>query len=287
MASMVPAAGPARPAAARQRTAVADPQRAHRARPDRRRAARGHRRLRLGARRRRRRPGSSRPCCSPRSSIPPQGAHGADQHHRRAPRGLDVLPVDHVAVGRRARLRLPQHDPQRRALHPRPGSRRGHDRPPGLGLRPLRGGGSACSSWPCVLLRVRLERPLLLGHARRSAWSSLPMLVLGVDPMLVALVVAAFVGGAGIEVFGMGWNLAMQENIDDACCSRAYSYDALGSFVAMPIGQLAWGPLGCGVRQSSGARASRHRVRRHLRRSCSAPARCATCRGHRRPPWPR
>ncbi|MBA2549466.1 MAG: hypothetical protein H0V13_00020 [Nocardioidaceae bacterium] len=26
--------------------------------------------------------------------------------------------------------------------------------------------------------------------------------------------------------------------------SRAYSYDALGSFVAMPIGQLAYGPLG-------------------------------------------
>ena len=25
--------------------------------------------------------------------------------------------------------------------------------------------------------------------------------------------------------------------------SRAYSYDALGSFVAMPIGPLLWGPL--------------------------------------------
>jgi MFS family permease len=48
----------------------------------------------------------------------------------------------------------------------------------------------------------------------------------------------------GIEVFGMGWNLAMQENIDDSMLSRAYSYDMLGSFVAMPIGQLAWGPLG-------------------------------------------
>jgi MFS family permease len=26
--------------------------------------------------------------------------------------------------------------------------------------------------------------------------------------------------------------------------SRAYSYDALGSFVAMPVGQLVYGPLG-------------------------------------------
>ena len=53
-----------------------------------------------------------------------------------------------------------------------------------------------------------------------------------------------FVAGAGTEVFSIGWNLAMQENIDDEMLSRAYSYDALGSFVAMPIGQLAYGPLG-------------------------------------------
>ena len=35
----------------------------------------------------------------------------------------------------------------------------------------------------------------------------------------------------------------MQENIDEQMLSRAYSYDALGSCVAMPIGQLAYGPL--------------------------------------------
>ena len=46
------------------------------------------------------------------------------------------------------------------------------------------------------------------------------------------------------EVFGIGWNLAMQENIEEDMLSRAYSYDALGSWVAMPIGQLAYGPLG-------------------------------------------
>ena len=94
-----------------------------------------------------------------------------------------------------------------------------------------------------ILLRVRLERPLLWGMLACSAMA-LPMLMLGLDPVLVALVAAAFVGGMGIEVFGMGWNLAMQENIDDHLLSRAYSYDMLGSFIAMPIGQLAWGPLG-------------------------------------------
>ena len=91
-----------------------------------------------------------------------------------------------------------------------------------------------------VLLRVR-SSGRSSGACSRSP-SALPMLMLGVDPVLVALVVAAFVGGAGIEVFSMGWNLAMQENIDDDMLSRAYSYDMLGSFVAMPIGQLAVGP---------------------------------------------
>ena len=50
--------------------------------------------------------------------------------------------------------------------------------------------------------------------------------------------------GAGIEVFGLGWNLAMQEHVPEEMLSRAYSYDALGSFVAMPVGQLVYGPLG-------------------------------------------
>jgi MFS family permease len=94
-----------------------------------------------------------------------------------------------------------------------------------------------------LLLRVRLERPLFWGMLAISL-ASVPMIMLGAEPVLVALVVAAFVGGAGIEVFSLGWNLAMQENIDDDMLSRAYSYDALGSFVAMPVGQLLYGPLG-------------------------------------------
>lgn len=94
-----------------------------------------------------------------------------------------------------------------------------------------------------VMLWVPLRRPLFWGMLA-IALASVPMVVLGVDPHLVTLVCAAFMAGAGIEVFSMGWNLAMQENIEDRMLSRAYSYDALGSFVAMPIGQLAWGPLG-------------------------------------------
>ncbi len=94
-----------------------------------------------------------------------------------------------------------------------------------------------------LLLRVKLRRPLLVGMLGCSLMG-LPILMLGVHPSLPLLIVATFVAGAGIEMFGMGWNLAMQENIDDDMLSRAYSYDALGSFIAMPVGQLLYGPLG-------------------------------------------
>ena len=54
---------------------------------------------------------------------------------------------------------------------------------------------------------------------------------------------ATFIAGAGTELFNMGWNLAMQEHVPDEMLSRAYSYDALGSFAAMPVGQVLFGPL--------------------------------------------
>ncbi|MEI2713583.1 MAG: MFS transporter [Nocardioides sp.] len=94
-----------------------------------------------------------------------------------------------------------------------------------------------------ILLRVRLERPLRYGMLGIS-FMGVPMVILGVEPHLGALLVGAFIGGLGIEVFALGWNLAMHENVPEEMQSRAWSYDALGSFIAMPIGQMAYGPLG-------------------------------------------
>jgi MFS family permease len=93
-----------------------------------------------------------------------------------------------------------------------------------------------------VMMRFRLQRPLLVGMVAISA-VSLPLVLLGSTSAVLPVVVGALVAGAGIEVFNLGWNLAMQENIEERMLSRAFSYDALGSFVAMPIGQLAFGPL--------------------------------------------
>ena len=97
-----------------------------------------------------------------------------------------------------------------------------------------------------VMMRRRLERPLLVGMIS-IAFVGLPIVLLGASPHLPTLIVAAFLAGAGIELFNLGWNLAMQENIEERMLSRAYSYDALGSLVAMPVGQLVYGSLGAAL----------------------------------------
>lgn len=94
-----------------------------------------------------------------------------------------------------------------------------------------------------LLLKVRLRRPLFAGMLGCACFG-LPLFMLGVDPHVVPLICVTFISGMGMEVFSLGWNLAMQENIDEDVLSRAYSYDALGSFVAMPVGQIVYGPLG-------------------------------------------
>jgi len=96
-----------------------------------------------------------------------------------------------------------------------------------------------------VLLKVRLERPLFWGMLGTALYGA-PLIALGLTDDLATALVAAFVAGAGIEVFGLAWNLAMQENVPEDMLSRAFSYDALGSFAAIPLGQLLAGPLALG-----------------------------------------
>lgn len=94
-----------------------------------------------------------------------------------------------------------------------------------------------------ILLRVPLHRPLLWGMLGCAVYA-VQMIALGSTTELWVLIIAAFVGGAGIEIFGVGWELAMQEHVPPDMLSRVYSYDLLGSFIAIPVGQLTFGPLG-------------------------------------------
>ncbi|MBJ7356191.1 MFS transporter [Nocardioides sp.] len=94
-----------------------------------------------------------------------------------------------------------------------------------------------------ALIRISFRRPLLWGMAA-IALEGIPMLVLGFEPLLAAAMVGSFLAGVGSQVFNLGWDLAMAEHVPDEMLSRAYSYDMLGSFIAIPVGQLLFGPLG-------------------------------------------
>jgi hypothetical protein len=53
----------------------------------------------------------------------------------------------------------------------------------------------------------------------------------------------AFLAGFGIEQFGVAWETTMQEHIPADKLARVYSYDMVGSFVAIPIGEITAGPV--------------------------------------------
>ncbi|MEU4016631.1 MFS transporter [Microbacterium sp. NPDC028030] len=93
-----------------------------------------------------------------------------------------------------------------------------------------------------LLMWFPLRRPLRYGMIGMAAFA-VPLTVLGIHPAVVLLAMAAFIAGAGAEVFSTGWNLAMMENIPGEKLSRVASYDMLGSFVVMPIGTLVYGWL--------------------------------------------
>ena len=92
------------------------------------------------------------------------------------------------------------------------------------------------------LIRVRLTYPLRAGMMGMFLTAPL-MLVLGLSPQFVLLVALALAAGIGSEFFGIGWETSLQQHIPGDRLSRVSSYDALGSFVAIPLGLVAAGPL--------------------------------------------
>ena len=93
-----------------------------------------------------------------------------------------------------------------------------------------------------VMMRWRPRYPVRVGMLAVCP-AVLPMVVLGVDPAIVPLIVTMFIAGAGTEIFSIGWMTAYHEHVPNELLSRVSSYDALGSFIAIPLGQLAYGPL--------------------------------------------
>ena len=174
---------------------------------------------------------------------PGGGARGAVLDVERPARGLEPVHRHHLVVGRGARLRCDERHLGRRLEHARPGARRRHHRRPRLGAGAERGGGRAAGHQRGAAARAA-RAAAAARHAGHGRARCADHGVRAHRPPRPAGRGGRVLAGAGVEVFGIGWSLAMQEHVDDRLLSRAYSYDALGSFVAIPVGQLLFGPLG-------------------------------------------
>jgi MFS family permease len=93
-----------------------------------------------------------------------------------------------------------------------------------------------------VALRLRVSRPLFLGCA---AMGGLPpmLILLAIPAPLPVILASALVAGIGIEIFSVLWDTTLQQHVPPTALSRVSSYDALGSFVFIPLGQIVAGPI--------------------------------------------
>ena len=93
-----------------------------------------------------------------------------------------------------------------------------------------------------LLLRIRPRRLLLAGTLGFLLTIPFPLGLAGPLPV-AALILLAATAGIGLEIFGIMWDTTMQQEIPQEKLSRVYSYDALGSFVLIPLGVAIVGPV--------------------------------------------
>jgi len=93
-----------------------------------------------------------------------------------------------------------------------------------------------------LAIRIRPRRPLV-ACVFAATLISLQTLALALSAPAWVVGVAAFFGGLGIAVHLTLWFTVFQQQIPERAQSRVSSYDALGSFVLMPIGMAIVGPV--------------------------------------------
>jgi len=97
-----------------------------------------------------------------------------------------------------------------------------------------------------LMLKLRPRRILLV--ACSAMLLLLPgMVLLAVGAPVVVIAAGYLLAGVGIEIFGVFWDMSLQQNIPQEKLSRVYSYDALGSFVLIPIGLVVVGPVAAAI----------------------------------------
>jgi hypothetical protein len=91
-------------------------------------------------------------------------------------------------------------------------------------------------------LRFRPPRPLLASCVAAVPIAFQP-LAIALKPPVEVLVAVGLLAGIGIAIHLALWFTTFQRNVPEAALSRVSSYDALGSFVLMPLGFTVAGPV--------------------------------------------
>lgn len=97
------------------------------------------------------------------------------------------------------------------------------------------GGGLVSLAW-------RPRRMLLAGELFLMLTICFP-LAMALSHTMWPILMGAFLHGFGLEIFSVGWDLAIQENVPEHLLARVYSFDQLGSFLARPLGLALTGPM--------------------------------------------
>jgi MFS family permease len=91
--------------------------------------------------------------------------------------------------------------------------------------------------------RWRPRHPMRTGMLLALPWpASFGLFALGVP--VPVLVVASFVAGVGVMLFGIWWETALAQRVPPHTLSRVTAYDWMGSLALLPIGYVLAGPLG-------------------------------------------
>jgi MFS family permease len=93
-----------------------------------------------------------------------------------------------------------------------------------------------------LAVKVVLRHPLRDGRIWGTL-AGLPLLAIGLSGQAWVVAAAAFIGGLGFTVAGITWETAIQTSVPAEALSRVTAYDDLLSYLAIPVSQLAVGPL--------------------------------------------
>ncbi len=101
------------------------------------------------------------------------------------------------------------------------------------------GAGLLCGG--VAALRLRVERPILVGTLLMFVMAVPPLLLAGPAPVW-AIAASALAAGIGFELFVVLWYTALQVHVAPEALSRVIAYDTLGSIALVPVAEAAAGP---------------------------------------------